>query len=99
MGDATPLAHLTYRVPIISQLRAPARHFVEFTFALSVLSGLGLAALANREVSMRRLLKFLLIAVLAMLGSLILLFVNWNYMAGLAARQGISMLPLLPDQS
>ena len=96
MGDGTPLARLVYHVPIISQVRAPARHFLELTFAVSVLSGLGVAALVNRQVSMQRLIRIILFAILAMLGCLLLLFLNSSYMAGLAARQGIAALPLLP---
>ena len=96
LGEATPLARMTYHLPIINQLRAPARHFVEFTLALSVLSGLGLAALINRQVSMRQLLRIIFFAIVVMLGCLVLLFLNSDYMAGLAARQGVSRLQLLP---
>lgn len=96
MGEATPLARIAYRVPVINQLRAPARHLITLTFAVSVLSGLGLAALQRREVSMRQLVKILVWAGFAMLVCLLLLFLNSNYLAALAARQGITQLSLLP---
>ena len=96
MGDGTPLARVVYHIPLISQVRAPARHFLELTFAVSVLAGLGVAALVNRQVSQRQLIRVILVSILLMLGCLFLLFLNSGYMAGLAAKQGISKLPLLP---
>ncbi|MGI8734786.1 MAG: YfhO family protein [Pyrinomonadaceae bacterium] len=96
MGDGTPLARVVYHIPLISQVRAPARHFLELTFAVSVLAGLGVAAIINRQVSMRQLIRVILVSILLMLGCLVLLFLNSSYMAGLAAKQGISKLPLLP---
>lgn len=96
MGDGTPLARVVYHIPLISQVRAPARHFLELTFAISVLAGLGVAAIINRQVSMRRLIRVILVSILLMLGCLVLLFLNSSYMAGLAGKQGISKLPLLP---
>ena len=57
MGDATPLARLLYHVPILNSFRAPARHFIELTVAVSVLSGLGVAAILQQQVSARLLRK------------------------------------------
>jgi hypothetical protein len=48
VGDATPLAALTYRhLPGFNLFRIPGRHAFEFTFAVAVLSGLGVAAIAR----------------------------------------------------
>ena len=96
MGDATPLARLVYHLPILNSFRVPARHFMEFTFALSVLSGLGVAAIVKQQVSTILLRKILLVATIALLACLLLLFLNRSYLAALAVRNGISQLTLLP---
>lgn len=52
VGDALPLAGLTFHhLPGYNLFRIPGRHAFEFTFAVAVLSGLGIAAL---ERSMTR---------------------------------------------
>ncbi len=96
LGNATPLARLVYHLPILSSFRVPSRHFMEFTFAASVLAGLGVAAILKQQVSTSRLRKIILVAALALLACLILLFLNQRYMAARAARNGISQLSLLP---
>jgi hypothetical protein len=96
LGDATPLARLVYHLPIISSFRVPSRHFMEFTFAASALAGLGVAAIVKQQVSTILLRKTILVAVVALLACLTLLFLNQSYMAALAARNGISQLSLLP---
>ena len=96
LGDATPLARLVYHLPILSSFRVPSRHFMEFTFAASVLAGLGVAAIVKQQVSTILLRKTILVAAAALLASLILLFLNQSYMAARAAQNGISQLSLLP---
>lgn len=96
MGDATPLARLTYNVPIINQFRAPARHLIELSLAVSVLSGLGLAALQRRTVSPGTLVKIGIFASLTLLVCMLILFLNSDHMAGLAAQRGIAQLHLAP---
>lgn len=51
LGDATPLARLTYHLPIINKFRVPARHFIEMAFAVSVLAGLGINAIRRRATT------------------------------------------------
>ena len=87
MGDATPLARLVYHVPILNGFRAPARHFIELTVAVSVLSGLGVAAILRREVSARFIRGVVVVAGLVMIVCVLLLFMNSSYMAALAAHQ------------
>jgi len=53
LGSSTPLAWLTYRLPVINKFRAPARHFLELTFAISILSGLGVQAVQQATVRIR----------------------------------------------
>ncbi len=96
LGDATPLAWLVYHLPILGSFRVPSRHLMEFTFAASVLAGLGVAAIVKQQVSTILLRKTILVAVLALLACLILLFLNQSYMAARAAQNGISQLSLFP---
>lgn len=48
LGDATPLASWTFALPGFNLFRIPGRHAFELTFALSILAGLGIAALARK---------------------------------------------------
>ena len=77
LGDATPLAQVTYYVPLINRFRAPARHLLELTFAVSVLSGLGLSAIRQRKVEIRLIRKTIFISALLILACLIAV---WSFM-------------------
>jgi hypothetical protein len=58
LGGSLPwLAHLVYRVPVLNQFRVPGRHVYEYVLAISVLSGLGVAALQRGEISPEALKK------------------------------------------
>ncbi len=48
LGDLTPFAKAMYYLPGFNKFTVPARHFLEFTMALSVLAGLGFAAIKNQ---------------------------------------------------
>ncbi|HEU4477878.1 MAG TPA: YfhO family protein [Pyrinomonadaceae bacterium] len=91
MGSATPLARLIYKMPILSQFRAPGRHLIEFTFAISVLSGLGIAVLIQQRADTRLLRKIVLLSSLgiAVISITILTmsgrFVRW------AAEKGVEL--------
>jgi hypothetical protein len=69
---------------------------MEFTFAASVLAGLGVAAIVKQQVSTILLRKTILVAAAALLAGLTLLFLNQSYMAARATQHGISQLSLLP---
>jgi hypothetical protein len=55
LGNATPLAKLTYHIPPINKFRGPARHFLEMSFALSVLAGFGVHAIQAGKASAKTL--------------------------------------------
>jgi hypothetical protein len=65
LGDQTPLARLIYHLPVIGKFRAPARHVIEMTLAVSVLAGMGVAAILRRMATKRLIL--LIISLLAAL--------------------------------
>lgn len=97
LGDATPLAHLTYYVPPINRFRAPARHLLELTFAVSVLSGLGLAAIRRGKVEIRLIRKTIFVSALVVLACLVAVLVFRDQLSALAAeRSGVARLSLLP---
>ncbi len=52
------LHRLLYHVPIYNLFRGPYRHLYEFSFALAMLAGLGMDALARGEFAVRRLMRW-----------------------------------------
>jgi hypothetical protein len=45
LGDSTPLATIMYHLPGYNLFIAPARHFLEYSLAVSILAGYGIAVL------------------------------------------------------
>ncbi len=52
-GDVGPLSQLAYQLPCYNRFRAPTRHFLEISMALSCLSAAGVAALATKQISQK----------------------------------------------
>jgi len=75
LGDATPLAKLMFHVPIYNLFRAPARHLMEFVFAISVLAGIGLNEIRNQKLH-KHVNLYIIIAVLAMINMSLLLIMQ-----------------------
>nr|MBA3438902.1 hypothetical protein [Pyrinomonadaceae bacterium] len=96
LGDATSLAALTYRLPAINRFRAPSRHFIEMAFAISVLSGLGVAAIKQAPVTKRLLQRSILIVAGFFLVCLVAVYLMSDRLHELAAGRGINDLKLLP---
>src|SRR5205085_581360 len=95
-GAATPLARLTYLLPVINKFRAPARHFVELTFAISVLAGLGTAAVQRGRVSLGTLKRTIIgadIAIGACFLSLILFAAKINELAVQRLGHAVTLKP------
>ena len=92
LGDLTPLAKAMYHLPVVNKFRAPTRHFIECALAVSVLAGLGVAAIKNRLVTAK-----LTAVVVAASGTTILLSLGvilWRAeaLAELAAAKGVAAL-------
>jgi len=68
LGRYNPLYRIMYYIPVYNMFRAPARHCMEFSFAIAVLAGFGLRhVLAARDARTHRMLRGLAIGlVLAM---------------------------------
>jgi hypothetical protein len=62
LGGATFISHWLYHVPVYNKFRAPGRHFVEMNFAISVLAGLGVAAIQRHWSSQRLIRNVILVA-------------------------------------
>jgi hypothetical protein len=97
MSGETPLAHLTYKVPVINLFRAQARFFFLMGFAVSVLAGMGASAVLERRATRRVLFGILLVSLAVMLVCLVALhFHNFTPVNLYAARKGVAAVSLLP---
>ncbi len=99
LGYATPLARIMYSVPVMNRFRVPARHFLEMTFAVSVLAGFGISAIRRGKVNSRQIHKTILISSLVMLACLMLITTSNAFSDKLvadAASAGVRDLNLLP---
>lgn len=52
-GDVGPISQLAYQLPCYNRFRAPTRHFLEISMALSCLTAAGVAALATKQISQK----------------------------------------------
>lgn len=95
LGDQTPLAYLIYRLPVVGQFRAPARHLLEMTFAVSILAGIGVNALISRTATRAVLLKVISGAGFVVLAGLIFLLTKHRAEYALA-EGGTTRLNALP---
>jgi len=94
LGERTPLASLIFHLPIISRFRVPARHFIEMSFAVSVLAGIGVQAILKRKVSKRLVLITVAAGALAMVSGVLVM--NSRGLAQFAFERGVPSLNALP---
>jgi hypothetical protein len=90
------LGRMFYHVPLYNKFRAPARHFVEYSLAVSVLAGFGIAAIQRRWVSKRVILRAMMGSGGIMLLSLISMIVLYSDWRSWAATSGFPDLQLWP---
>jgi hypothetical protein len=96
LGDATPLARLTYRLPVINKFRVPARHFMELALGISVLAGFGAHAVLEKLASRRLLRLTLIVASSLLLASLLAIVALTQHLNALAAATFERPLSFLP---
>jgi len=97
IGESTPLAFITYHLPVLNKFRAPARHFFGFAFAVSVLAGVGAASFLNGGITRRMLLRTVTIAAMVMVSFLLLLQIGSGKLNELATQhisRPISLNPI-----
>jgi len=96
LGDTLPFARLVFFVPGLNNFRVPARHVFEMTLAVTVLAGLGAAAihkqLANQKVVLWSIISGAVIFVVA--GSAI--WLNATKIQNMALKNGVTNLILNP---
>lgn len=95
LGDATPLAFLTFQIPVLKLFRAPARHFFEMSFALSVLAGLGVTAI-KQTLSGRQLALAFLALCFVLAACLISLTLYRNDLTAFAVSRGVNNFNVSP---
>jgi hypothetical protein len=97
VGDATPLAHGIYHVPILNKFRAPARHFLELSFAASALAGFGVAAIQSNCASRRGVMTVIGLGGAVLLAGLGIVLTFAERLRSIARTAGIESLDLLPS--
>lgn len=70
LGDRTPLAQLTYHLPVVNKFRVPARHLMELSLAVAALSALGVKAVQNSDAGGRLIRRVVVAAACLMLACL-----------------------------
>ena len=96
LGDAIPLAKLMYHLPVYNKFRAPVRHFIELALAVSVLSGMGIAALERQVAEKSLIFKVTAMGASFLLIGLFAIFWFQNDLQALAFKIGITKLELFP---
>ncbi|NOT63272.1 MAG: YfhO family protein, partial [Acidobacteria bacterium] len=78
-GDNMPfqLNHVLHHIPVYKLFRAPGRHLMEFNFAVGLLAGFGVTALAQLEARARWRMATLSTAVLGLIVALAALLYGW----------------------
>lgn len=98
LGNATPVAFLLFQIPVIKLFRAPARHFFEMSFAVSILAGFGVTAI-RRSISSRCVLLILLACVLVALAGLMGLVYFRDDLTAFAASRGVANFTVSPARN
>jgi len=96
LGEFTPLAKIVYHVPLFNKFQAIARHFLEVTFAVSVLSGIGITAIQKQMASKKTILRTLLAGWGIMLMGLTSILLFSARLKAFAAEQGVEKIEFLP---
>jgi hypothetical protein len=92
-GASTPLAWLTYHLPIYNKLRGLARHFCEMSLAISVLAAMGIKSIETKTVSQGLLTKVM--GVFAGLILVLLLYINLFIKPVIIANQSLDAEKIL----
>jgi len=96
LGDQTPLIELMYVLPGYSKFRAHARHLVELALALSVLAGLGIAAVQKHGPRMRLAWKLVLGSAGVLTACLASFYFLFDRLQQDALKKMVGHLDLLP---
>jgi hypothetical protein len=73
-GESTPLAWLSYHIPIYNKFRCLARHFCQMSLGISILAGMGIQSLQNLQLSPRLFLKVIIAFISILLTALFYIY-------------------------
>lgn len=96
LGDGVPLGWLTSQAPLVNKFRAPARHLMEYSFAVSVLAGFGVAAIQQSATTSRTIRRVIVIVATLMFLALLSLWYFGNEINGRAQEvlgRGVALAP------
>jgi len=96
LGDAVPLGWLTFQVPLVNKFRAPARHLMEYSLAVSVLAGFGVAAIQKSATTSLTIRRVIVVAAILMFLALLSLWYLGNEINGRAQEvlgRGVALAP------
>ncbi|MEG6522884.1 YfhO family protein [Desulfotomaculum sp. 1211_IL3151] len=96
LGDATPLAKIMFQIPGYNLFRAPARHLIELTMALSILAALGLKTLMEIQPSRSFTKRVAYLGTAFVIFILGLVIIKQGKIASVANEQGITSFSLAP---
>lgn len=94
-GNIPVLARLTFQVTPLAVFRAPVRHLLEFSFAMSVLAGLGVAGLKSGALSARAVRRATWIVALVAAAPVAAVLSARGEPAGQGARRLLAEPPVL----
>ena len=88
-GEHTPLSQLMFHLPGFNKFRAPVRHFLEISLAVSVLAGLGADCIQRRKISSKQI-KGVVLGAIAIFGlSLAMIWIFSGALEQSAIRNGV----------
>lgn len=96
LGDKLPFARLLFLVPGLKNFRVPARHVFEMTLAITVLAGLGAAAIHQRYATQKSILWSVIPGAIIFVIAAVAIRLNANTIQAMALKNGITSLTLAP---
>jgi hypothetical protein len=96
LGDTLPFARVLFLVPGLNNFRVPARHVFEMTLAITVLAGLGAAAIHQRYATQKNILLSVIPGTIIFLIAAAAIRLNANTIQAMGLKNGITSLTLAP---
>lgn len=93
IGGNNPLMNIIYKIPILNSVRAQSRHFLEFSLAMSVLTGYGLTYLKIADT--KKIKRVLGLFVFSMVVLISVVSINYERLNNLFNKKYSHTLPSL----
>jgi hypothetical protein len=99
LGEYTPLSQLMFHLPGFNKFRAPLRHFLEISLAVSVLAGLGVDCVQRRKISAKQI-KGVILGVVGIFGlSLAMIWIFSDTLEQAAVTKSVESLNIVSWQN